>query len=68
MGTFIDDSPKIGQGATTLAVQIWSVMGQEQPNFELAAAISIIILIVVLILNVGLKLVASRYRRKLGLE
>lgn len=68
MGTFINDSPKIGQGATTLAVQIWSVMGQEQPNFELAAAISIIILIVVLILNVGLKLVASRYRRKLGLE
>lgn len=68
MGTFINDSPKLGQGATTLAVQIWSVMGQEQPNFELAAAISIIILCVVLILNIGLKLIAKSYRRKLGLE
>lgn len=68
MGTFINDSPKLGQGATTLAVQIWSVMGQEQPNFELAAAISIIILCVVLVLNIGLKLIAKSYRRKLGLE
>lgn len=68
MGTFINDAPKLGQGATTLAVQIWSIMGNEQPNFELAAAISIIILLVVLILNVGLKFIARSYRRKLGLE
>lgn len=68
MGTFINDVPTVGKGATTLAVQIWSVMGQEQPNFELAAAISIIILVVVLILNISLKMIASRYRRKLGLQ
>ncbi len=68
MGTFINDSPSLGKGATSLAVQIWSIMGTEQPNFELAAAISIIILIVVLILNISLKLVASSYRRKLGLN
>ena len=67
MGTFINDSPKLSQGATTLAVQIWSIMGQEQPNFELAAAISIIILIVVLVLNLSLKAMARSYRRKLGL-
>ena len=67
MGTFINDSPQIGKGATTLAVQIWTVMGNEQPNFELAAAISIIILAVVLILNLSLKVISTRYRRKLGL-
>ena len=68
MGTFINDSPNINQGATTLSVHIWSIMGSEQPNFELAAAISIVILAMVLVLNVLLKVISSRYRRKLGLE
>lgn len=67
MGTFINDSPKLGQGATTLAVHIWSVMAHEQPNFELAAAISIVILVIVLILNIVIKILSRRYRRKLGL-
>lgn len=66
MGTFINDSPKISQGATTLAVHIWSIMSQEQPNFELASAISIIILLMVLILNVSVKLISKRFTRKLG--
>ena len=67
MGTFINDSPQVGKGATTLAVQIWTIMGSEQPNFELAAAISIIILVLVLILNIGLKFASKAYSRKLGL-
>lgn len=67
MGTFINDSPKVSQGATTLAVHIWSVMAQEQPNFELAAAISLVILFIVLVLNLSIKVISYRYRRKLGL-
>lgn len=64
MGTTISDSPRILQGATTLAVQIWSIMGGEQPNFELASAISIIILIVVLGLNLTVKFISARLNRK----
>ncbi len=66
MGTFINDSPKITQGATSLAVHIWSLMSQEQPNFELASAISIIILLIVLVLNLSVKLFSRRLDRKLG--
>lgn len=64
MGTFVNDNPSLKQGATSLAVQIWSVMSGEQPNFELASAISIIVLVIVLILNIGVKLVSSRLNRK----
>lgn len=67
MGTFINDAPRITQGGTTLAVHIWTVMSHEQPNFELASAISIIILILVLILNVSVKLFSKRLDRKLGI-
>lgn len=68
MGTFINDSPRINQGATTLAVHIWSIMAHEQPNFELASTISIVILGIVLVLNVSIKIMSRRYRRKLGLS
>ncbi|HHU12825.1 MAG TPA: phosphate ABC transporter permease PstA [Clostridiaceae bacterium] len=64
MGVAINDKPEIGRGGTTLAVQIWTVMTGEQPNFELATAISIVILIIVLILNVSVKLVSARLNRK----
>lgn len=66
MGTFINDSPKISEGATSLAVHIWSIMSQEQPNFELASAISIIILGIVLVLNISVKIISKRLDRKLG--
>ncbi|CAM3572133.1 phosphate ABC transporter permease PstA [Erysipelothrix urinaevulpis] len=66
MGTFVNDAPQIGQGATSLAVHIWSVMSQEQPNFELASAISIIILAIVLVLNLSVKFFSNRLERKLG--
>ena len=39
-------------------------MGGEQPNFELASAISIIILIVVLGLNITVKVITGRLNRK----
>lgn len=56
MGTYISDNPTLLKGATSLAVQIWSIMNGDQPNFQLASAISIIILIMVLVMNIGVKL------------
>lgn len=64
MGTAIADNPKMLQGATSLAVQIWSIMSGEQPNFELASAISLIILVVVLGLNITVKIITGRLNRK----
>lgn len=64
MGTFINDTPKLSTGATTLAVHIWTIMSGEQPNFELASAISIIILIIVFILNFSVKFLSRRLERK----
>lgn len=64
MGTAVVDNPKILEPATSLAVQIWSVMSGEQPNFELASAISIVILVLVLGLNIIVKIVTSRLNRK----
>ncbi|MEG0519549.1 MAG: phosphate ABC transporter permease PstA [Erysipelotrichaceae bacterium] len=63
MGTFINDSPTILSQGTSLAVHIWSVMSGEQPNFELACAISIILLIFVLCLNITVKLVSKRFTK-----
>lgn len=64
MGTFINDKPSLTTGGTSLAVQIWSIMSGEQPNFQLASAISIIILAIVLIMNFSVKLIAKRLRKK----
>ena len=60
MGTTINDHIALDGGSTSLAVQIWSVMSGESPNFELASAISIIILIMVLVLNLLIKYISSR--------
>lgn len=66
MGTFINDTPKIKDGATTLSVHIWSIMSQEQPNFELASAISIVILAIVLFLNLSVKYISKKLDRSLS--
>ncbi len=63
MGTFVNDAPKITSGGTSLAVQIWSIMSGDQPNFALASAISIVILIVVLLMNIGVKMIVSTIKR-----
>lgn len=63
MGTFINDSPSLMTQGTSLAVHIWSVMSGEQPNFELASAISIIILIFVLCLNIIVKVLSKRLNK-----
>ncbi len=63
MGSFINDSPNLLTQGTSLSVHIWSVMSKEQPNFELAAAISIIILIFVFILNFSIKWISKRLHK-----
>lgn len=63
MGTFISDDPTLITQGTSLAVHIWSVMSGEQPNFELASAISIIILLFVLILNFTVKFLSKRFSK-----
>lgn len=63
MGTFINDSPTLLSQGTSLAVQIWSIMSGEQPNYELACAISIIILFFVLILNFAVKVISKRFSK-----
>ncbi|NLJ94990.1 MAG: phosphate ABC transporter permease PstA [Clostridiaceae bacterium] len=57
VGTAITDNPAWNAKGTSLAVHIYTVMGGEQPNFELASAISIVILTIVLILNVSVKVI-----------
>ncbi|MDY5997211.1 MAG: phosphate ABC transporter permease PstA [Erysipelotrichaceae bacterium] len=63
MGTFISDNPTINGSATSLSLMIWSFMSSEQPNFELACAISIIILAIVLVLNIIVKIIGKKLDR-----
>lgn len=60
VGTAIKDEIIITERSTSLAVHIWSIMSGEVPNFELASAISIIILIVVLVMNLSVKLIVRK--------
>jgi phosphate transport system permease protein len=60
VGTAIKDKIIITEKSTSLAVFIWSVMAGETPNFELAATVAIIIMVFVLILNLSIKLIASK--------
>lgn len=62
--TVINDAPNLlGQG-TSLSLMIWTVMSGEQPNFELASAISLIILIIVILVNIIVKVIGRRYNRR----
>ncbi len=60
MGTAISDNPAFRRGATTMALHIWKVMSGEQPDFEQATAISIVILVLVLVLNFSTRMILSR--------
>ena len=63
MGTAIVDHPQLHRGATTLALHIWKVMSGEQPDFQMAAGISIVILGMVLFMNLITRLLLRRFRR-----
>ncbi|MDD3171618.1 MAG: phosphate ABC transporter permease PstA [Bacilli bacterium] len=60
VGTAIKDTVVINEKSTSLAVHIWSLMSGENPNYELACAISIIILIVVALISLVIKIISKR--------
>jgi len=63
MGTVVKDSIHINEKATSLSVHIWILMGGEVPNFELASAISILILLIVFLLGIVVKIIAKKFNR-----
>lgn len=63
IGSIIKDDISITSGSSTLAVHIWTVMQGEVRNVSQACAISIIILVVVLVLNIFVKLIAKKLNR-----
>lgn len=66
MGTYVNDTPTLMSQGTSLAVHIYNIMSSEQPNFELACAISIVILLFVLVLNIAVKLIGRRFARSMS--
>lgn len=63
MGSFVNDSPTLTSQGTSLAVHIWSIMSGEQPNFELASAISIVIMVIVCILHLSVSIISKRLQK-----
>ena len=61
--TVISDNPTLLSQGTSLALMIWSIMSGEQPNYELASAISLIILVIVFVINFVVKLIGKRFAR-----
>lgn len=63
VGSQVQDSISINKGATTLATHIWNLLGGENPNYQLACAISIVILTMVLILNIIVKIIGKKLNK-----
>lgn len=66
MGTSIEDNINIFSGSTSLSLHIWSITREEVPNFNVACAISIIILLVVFIMNILVKIISYYFYKKKG--
>lgn len=66
VGAVTKDTVTLTERSSTLAVHIWVIMGGEAPNFELASAIAIIMLIVVFIINLGVKIFAKRLQKNMN--
>ncbi len=64
LGAAIKDTVNIYRPSTSLAVHIWSMMTDEPPNVALSSTIALIILLIVLILNVSIKWIVSRFYTK----
>ena len=63
VGSQVSDSVSVNKGATTLATHIWNLLGGENPNYELACSISIVILMMVLLLNSIVKLIGKKLNK-----
>ena len=69
IGTSIKDQVSLTGKSTSLAVHIWAMMTDEPANIELSSTIAIIIVLIVVILNILIKIISSRYLiQKLGMK
>jgi len=66
IGNVIGDSVSLTGKNATLAVEIWSLLAGENPNYRLASAIALIILIVISLLSLGAKVLTSVFLKKRG--
>ena len=63
VGSQVSDSVSVNKGATTLATHIWNLLGGENPNYELACSISIVILMMVLLLKIIVKIIGKKLNK-----
>lgn len=66
IGNVIGDTVSLNAKNDTLAVEIWSLLAGENPNYHLASAIALIILIVISILSLSAKILTTVFLRKRG--
>ena len=59
IGTAIKDKAILNEKSTTLAVHIWTLLEGDNPNYEHACAIAIVILLTVLVLSILIKIVSK---------
>lgn len=64
VGTGIKDKIILTESSATLALHIWSLCAGENPNYDAACGVAIIILFIDLILNVIVKLISHRFLKK----
>ena len=66
VGNVIGDTVSLAGKNDTLAVAIWSLLAGENPNYRLASAIALIILIVVSLLSLSAKILTYVFLKKRG--
>jgi phosphate transport system permease protein len=66
IGNVIGDTVSLAGKNDTLAVAIWSLLAGENPNYHLASAIALIILIVISILSLSAKILTYVFLKKRG--
>jgi phosphate transport system permease protein len=64
MGTAIKDNIILTGSSATLALHIWSLMGQENPNIPAAAGVAFIIIIVDFTLSLTVKIVGTQFAKR----
>lgn len=66
VGTGIKDKVILRESSATLAIHIWSLCAGENPNYDAACGVAIIILLLDLILNLAVKLISYQFNQKFG--
>lgn len=66
IGSVIADQVALNSKSATLAVEIWVLLSGENPNFRLASAIAVVILIVISLLSLSAKGLTAIFLKKRG--